>query len=57
MWYVGADVHLRSSSICVLDEHGRRINQKKITGPWSKLGMRIETTGFGIRLLSAIRSM
>ncbi len=37
MWYVGVDVHLKSSSVCVLDEHGRRIDQKKIRGPWPML--------------------
>jgi transposase len=37
MWYVGADVHLKSSSVCVLDDHGRRIRQKKICGPWTEL--------------------
>ncbi len=25
MWYVGMDVHLKSSSVCVLDEHGHRV--------------------------------
>lgn len=37
MWYVGVDVHLKSSSVCVLDEHGCRIDQKKIRGPWPML--------------------
>ena len=37
MWYVGMDVHLKSSSVCVLDEHGHRVVQKMIRGPWPKL--------------------
>ncbi len=37
MWYVGMDVHIESSSVCVLDEHGQRIVQKTIRGPWPKL--------------------
>ncbi len=37
MWYVGMDVHLKSSSVCVLDEQGRRVVQKTIRGPWPKL--------------------
>jgi transposase len=37
MWYVGMDVHLKSSSLCVLDANGRRIEQKTIRGPWPKL--------------------
>ena len=37
MWYVGVDDHLKSSSVCVLDEHGCRIDQKKIRGPWPML--------------------
>ncbi len=37
MWYIRVDVHLKSSSVCVLDEHGHRIKQKKVQGPWPKL--------------------
>ena len=37
MWYVGMDVHLKSSSVCVLDEHGHRVVQKMVRGPWPKL--------------------
>ena len=37
MWYVGMDVHLKSSSGCVLDEQGHRVVQKMIRGPWPKL--------------------
>ncbi len=37
MWYVGMDVHLKSASVCVLDEHGRRVVQETIRGPWPKL--------------------
>ncbi len=37
MWYVGMDVHLKSSSVCVLNEQGCRVVQKMIRGPWPKL--------------------
>ena len=37
MWYVGMDVHLKSSSVCVLNEQGCRLVQKMIRGPWPKL--------------------
>lgn len=37
MWYVGADVHQRSSSVCVLDGQGQRVSQKTIRGPWPEL--------------------
>ena len=37
MWYVGMDVHLKSSSVCVLNEQGCRVVQEMIRGPWPKL--------------------
>ncbi len=48
----------RSSVRWILKQFGiEPVPERKKHMPWSKLGMRIETTGFGIRLLSAIRSM
>jgi transposase len=35
--YVGLDVHLRQSTICVLDKQGRKIASKTIHGPWAKV--------------------
>ena len=37
MRYVGLDVHLRQSTICVLDQRGRKIASKTIHGPWRKV--------------------
>ena len=34
MLYIGLDVHLKSSALCVLDEHGKKLQQKSIRGPW-----------------------
>ncbi len=37
MWHVGVDVHLKSCSVCVLDENGRQVLEKTVRGPWTKL--------------------
>ncbi len=35
MYFVGLDVHLGHTSMCVLDKNGRRIKQVRVRGPWS----------------------
>jgi transposase len=35
MFFVGLDVHLGHTTMCVLDKNGGRIKQLKIHGPWS----------------------
>ena len=37
MWHVGVDVHLKSCSVCVLDENGRQVLEKIVRGPRLKL--------------------
>lgn len=37
MRYVGLDAHWRQSSICVLDDHGRKISVRTIRAGWSKV--------------------
>jgi transposase len=37
MLYVGLDAHFRQSTICVLDDRGRKILGRSINGPWSKV--------------------
>jgi len=37
MWFIGLDVHWRTSTVCILDEHGRRVKSKTIRGSWEKL--------------------
>jgi transposase len=37
MWHVGIDVHLRRSTVCVLDEQGRVVQRTTIRGPWPEL--------------------
>lgn len=37
MWYVGLDVHWRSSSICILDEKGVMVKQLVVKGSWDRL--------------------
>jgi transposase len=35
MWYVGLDVHQRMSCVCILDEHGKIVKERRIGGPWA----------------------
>ena len=37
MWYVGLDVHGRQSSICIVDEHGKKVKEQTIHGPWQEV--------------------
>jgi transposase len=37
MGYVGLDVHQRTSTICILDENGRRVKTVTVKGPWPTL--------------------
>lgn len=34
MYYVGLDVHLRRSNLCILDELGRKVKALTVRGPW-----------------------
>ena len=37
MLYIGLDYHLRRSSFCVLDEHGKKVLQREVVGSWIKV--------------------
>ena len=37
MWYIGLDVHFKRSTYHILDENGKTVESKTITGGWSKL--------------------
>ena len=37
MQYVGMDVHWRQTTICILDENGRRVKMAHVRGPWQKV--------------------
>jgi len=37
MWYIGLDVHWRTSSVCILDGNGNRVKQEMVKGSWQKL--------------------
>jgi len=37
MWYVGLDVHWRTSTVCILDENGREVKMVTLRGGWSKM--------------------
>jgi len=34
MYYVGLDVHLKRSSICILDAHGKQVKRLEVKGHW-----------------------
>ena len=42
MYYVGLDAHLRQSTICVLDDRGRKIRTWSIRGQWSEVLKELE---------------
>jgi len=37
MRYVGMDVHWRQTTICILDEYGRRVKRLTVRGAWEKV--------------------
>ncbi len=43
MWYVGLDVHLRRTNVCILDENGKRVKQFAVYGTWDKVISQLET--------------
>ena len=36
-YYVGLDVHLKHTSVCILDGDGKRVKRLTIRGPWRKI--------------------
>lgn len=45
MLFIGLDVHLRSSSMCILDRNGKRVKQIKVRGHCSKAVAELEKLG------------
>jgi transposase len=37
MYYVGLDLHWRQSSLCILDEHGKKVKEQTIYGHWTEV--------------------
>jgi len=37
MYYVGLDVHAQRSSMCILDDNGRRVKHLEVKGAWPRL--------------------
>jgi transposase len=37
MVFIGMDVHLKSTSVCVYSQRGEKLNQRNIRGPWPKV--------------------
>ena len=60
MRYVGLDAHLRQSTFCVLDDHGRKIATRTVKGSWAAVITELErlrrpfavcfeaSTGYGV---------
>lgn len=42
MMYVGLDVHSRTSTYCILDEHGKRVKTHTVKGPWAELVLELQ---------------
>ena len=43
MYYVGLDVHYRTSTYCILNAHGRELKCETVRGHWTKLLERLAT--------------
>ena len=43
MYYVGLDVHLRHTSVCILDSNGAKVKQRQLRGPWSSITQELKT--------------
>ena len=43
MKYIGLDVHKKQSTICILDNNGKRQLTKTVRGPWSKVLLELQT--------------
>jgi|GEM_PF-631161 len=37
MWFIGLDVHTKTSSICILNHDGKKVKAQTIKGDWKKL--------------------
>jgi len=37
MLYVGLDIHWKTSTVCILDQHGERVKRETIRGGWDKV--------------------
>ena len=43
MYYVGLDVHYRTSTYCILNAHGKERKCETVRGHWTKLLERLAT--------------
>ncbi len=37
MWYVGLDLHWRTSTMCILDHNGKEVKTRTVRGDWDKV--------------------
>lgn len=45
VYYVGIDVHMRTSTLCILDDKGRRVKRKTVRGSWDSLTAELDRFG------------
>jgi transposase len=41
-YYIGLDIHAKTTSICILNAHGKMVKEETIKGPWSHLFKRLD---------------
>jgi len=51
MLTIGLDTHLRTSTLCILDDHGRQINTRTIRGHWTRTVEYIRKLGERFRVV------
>ena len=37
MYYVGLDLHWKTSTVCILNDHGKEVKTRTVRGDWNKL--------------------
>lgn len=42
MWYVGLDLHWRTSTMCILDDNGKEVKTRTMRGDWDKVLVALE---------------
>jgi hypothetical protein len=47
MWYIGMDVHHRSTTVCVLDVQGKPVKRQTVQGPWPEVVAWVKQLGAG----------
>ncbi len=43
MHFIGLDVHLRHTSVCILDENGSKVKQRQLRGSWNLIAEELKS--------------